>query len=153
MKKKISILIILLFLSSCGYEAVHSLKNKKKYDFSVSELSLIGDRETNLKIKIDLNNYTLVRKDKDFILKISSTSEKIILTKNNSGDPTNFKIETTVDVNVFSKDNSKSNFIFIESFNYDNDPNTFELESYEKEIKKNLARTVAEKLIFKLSNF
>ena len=153
MKKKISIFAILLFLSSCGYEAVYSLKNRMKYDFSISELSFIGDRETNLKIKVELNNYTLVKKDKNFILKISSTLEKIILTKNNSGDTTNFKIETSVAVDVLSNDNSKSSFTFVESFNYNNNLNTFELKSYEKEIKKNLARTVAEKLIFKLSNF
>ncbi len=153
MKKKISIFAILLFLSSCGYEAVYSLKNRMKYDFSISELSFIGDRETNLKIKVELNNYTLVKKDKNFILKISSTLEKIILTKNNSGDPTNFKIETSVAVDVLSNDNSKSSFTFVESFNYNNNLNTFELKSYEKEIKKNLARTVVEKLIFKLSNF
>tara|TARA_B100000768_G_C11183570_1_gene334048 strand:+ start:294 stop:758 length:465 start_codon:yes stop_codon:yes gene_type:complete len=153
MKKKISIFAILLFLSSCGYEAVYSLKNRMKYDFSISELSFIGDRETNLKIKVELNNYTLVKKDKNFILKISSTLEKIILTKNNSGDPTNFKIETSVAVDVLSNDNSKSSFTFVESFNYNNNLNTFELKSYEKEITKNLARTVVEKLIFKLSNF
>ena len=79
MKNKISIFIILLFLSSCGYEAVYSLKNRTKYDFYISELNFIGDRETNLKIKVDLNNYTLVKKDKSFKLKIKSDTEKIIL--------------------------------------------------------------------------
>jgi len=153
MKNKISIFIILLFLSSCGYEAVYSLKNRTKYDFYISELNFIGDRETNLKIKVDLNNYTLVKKDKSFKLKIKSDIEKIILTKDNSGDPTNFKIETTVDVDILSNDNSKGSFKFIESFNYDNNADTFELKSYEKEIKKNLARTITEKLVFKLSNF
>ena len=153
MKNKISIFIILLFLSSCGYEAVYSLKNRMKYDFYISELSFVGDRETNLKIKVDLNNYTLVKKDKNFKLKITSDSEKIILTKNSSGDPTNFKIETAVEVDVLSNDNSKGSFKFIKSFNYDNNANTFELKSYEKEIKKNLARTITEELVFKLSNF
>ena len=153
MKNKISIFIILLFLSSCGYEAVYSLKNRMKYDFYISELNFIGDRETNLKIKVDLNNYTLVKKDKNFKLKITSDSKKIIITKDNSGDPTNFKIETTVDVDILSNDNSKGSFEFIESFNYDNNADTFELKSYEKEIKKNLARSITEKLVFKLSNF
>ena len=153
MKNKISIFIILLFLSSCGYEAVYSLKNRMKYDFYISELNFIGDRETNLKIKVDLNNYTLVEKDKNFKLKITSGAEKITLTKDNSGDPTNFKIETTVKVDILSNDNSKGSFEFIESFNYDNNADAFELKSYEKEIKKSLARTITEKLVFKLSNF
>ena len=153
MQKKIFFLLFFIFLPSCGYEAIYSQKNSVNYNFSISELNFIGDRETNLKIKVDLNNYTLVKKDKSFELKIKSDSEKIILTKDSSGDPTNFKIETTVDVDILSNDNSKGSFEFIESFNYDNNSDTFELKSYEKEIKKNLARTITEKLVFKLSNF
>ena len=141
-----------MFLSSCGYEAIYSVKNIKNYDFSISELSLIGDREINLKIKQKLNNYTQEIKDINFILKITSTSEKIILSKNIAGDSTNFEIETIVNIDVFNKEKLKSNFIITESFNYDNNSNKFELKNYEKEIKRNLADIITEKLIFKLAN-
>ena len=40
----------------------------------------------------------------------------------------------------------------MESFNYDNNSNKFELKNYEKEIKINLANIITEKLIFKLAN-
>ena len=152
MEKKIFTFILLIFLSSCGYEAIYSVKNTKNYDFSISKLSFIGDREINLKIKQKLNNYTQEIKDINFILKITSTSEKIILAKDVAGDSTNFKIETIVNIDVFNKDKLKSNFIITETFSYDNNSNKFELKSYEKEIKKNLADTIAEKLIFKLAN-
>ena len=76
-QKKI-ILLLLLLLSSCGYEAIYSKKNSVNYNFSVSELNFVGDRTVNLKIKEKLNNYNQDKKDKDFILGISSTSEKII---------------------------------------------------------------------------
>ena len=46
----------------------------------------------------------------------------------------------------------KSNFIILESFNYNNISNKFNLKKYEEEIKNNLAETAADKLIFKLSN-
>ena len=152
MEKKIFIFILLIFLSSCGYEAIYSVKNIKNYNFSISKLSFIGDRETNLKIKQKLNNYTQETKDINFILEITSTSEKIILAKNNAGDSTNFKIKIIVNIDVFNKEKLKSNFIITESFNYDNNSNKFELENYEKEIKRNLANIVTEKLIFKLTN-
>ena len=152
MEKKIFTFILLIFLSSCGYEAIYSVKNIKNYDFSISKLSLIGDREINLKIKQKLNNYTQEIKDINFILKITSTSEKIILAKNATGDSTNFKIETIVNIDVFNKEKLKSNFIITESFNYDNNSNKFELKNYEKEIKRNLADIITEKLIFKLAN-
>ena len=152
MEKKIFTFILLIFLSSCGYEAIYSVKNIKNYDFSISELSLIGDREINLKIKQKLNNYTQEIKDINFTLKITSTSEKIILAKDDAGDSTSFKIKTIVNIDVFNKEKLKSNFIITESFNYDNNSNKFELKNYEKEIKRNLADIITEKLIFKLAN-
>ena len=151
MEKKIFTFILLIFLSSCGYEAIYSVKNIKNYDFSISKLSFIGDREINLKIKQKLNNYTQEIKDINFILIITSKSEKIILVKNAAGDSTNFKIEITVNIGVFNKEKLKSNFIITESFNYDNNSNKFELKNYEKEIKRNLAYIITEKLIFKLA--
>ena len=151
MEKKIFTFVLLLFLSSCGYEAIHSKKNKENYDFSISELKFIGDRDVNLKIKERLNNYTLIKKDKDFTLKISSDLEKLILVKNDAGDATNFKTKITVNIDIFNDTKFKSNIIIIESFNYNNNNNKFELKNYEKEIKNNLANTISEKLIFKLS--
>ena len=152
MGKKIFTFILLIFLSSCGYEAIYSVKKIENYNFSISKLSFIGDREINLKLKQKLNNYTQETKDINFTLKITSTSEKIILVKNIAGDSTNFKINAIVNIDVFNKDKLKSNFIITETFSYDNNSNKFELKSHEKEIKKNLADTIAEKLIFKLAN-
>ena len=79
-------------------------------------------------------------------------SEKIVLAKNSSGDPTNFKIETIVNIEVRINKKLKNNFIIIEDFNYNNNSDKFSLRRYEKEIKNNLADTVTDKLIFRLSN-
>ena len=150
-QKKI-IIILLLLLSSCGYEAIHSKKNSLNYSFSVSELSFVGDRTVNLKIKEKLNNYTQNKKDKDFILIITSTSEKIIVAKNIAGDATLFKNTISINVDVLMNNKFKNNFIILESFNYNNISNKFNLKKYEEEIKNNLAETASDKLIFKLSN-
>ena len=152
MLKKQIILLLLLLLSSCGYEAIYSKKNSVNYSFSVSELNFVGDRTVNLKIKEKLNNYTQDKKDKDFILRISSTSEKIILAKNTAGDATSFKNSISINVEVLMNNKFKSNFIILENFNYNNISNKFNLKKYEKEIKNNLADTASDKLIFKLSN-
>ena len=151
LQKKI-ILLFLFLLSSCGYEAIHSKKNSINYSFSVSELSFVGDRAVNLKIKEKLNNYTQNKKDKDFILKISSTSEKIILAKNIAGDATYFKNKISINIEVLMNNKFESNFMIIESFNYNNISNKFNLKKYEKEIKNNLAEAATDRVIFKLSN-
>ena len=152
MFQKQIILLLLLLLSSCGYEAIYSKKNSVNYNFSVSELNFVGDRKVNLKIKEKLNNYAQAKKDKDFILKISSTSEKITLAKNTAGDATSFKNSISINVEVLMNNKFKSNFIILESFNYNSISNKFNLKKYEEEIKNNLAETASDRLIFKLSD-
>ena len=152
MLQKQIILLLLLLLSSCGYEAIYSKKNSVNYSFSVSELNFVGDRTVNLKIKEKLNNYAQTKKNKDFILRISSTSEKITLAKNAVGDATSFKNSVSINVEVLMNNKFKSNFIILESFNYNSISNKFNLKKYEEEIKNNLAETASDKLIFKLSN-
>ena len=146
------ILLFLFLLSSCGYEAIHSKKNSVNYIFSISELSFVGERTVNQKIKQKLNNYTQNKKDKDFILRISSTSEKIILAKDIAGDATYFKNQISINIKVLMNNKFESNFMIIESFNYNNISNKFNLKKYENEIKNNLAETATDKLIFTLSN-
>ena len=126
LKKKI-IIFLLLFLSSCGYEAIHSKKNAKNYEFSISKLSFSGDRDVNLKIKEILNNYTLNKKDKDFTLKISSTSEKKILAKNILGDATSFQKIIVLNIEVLENNKFKNNFTLSEKFTYNNNDNKFNL--------------------------
>ena len=154
MKKKIFTFLLFLFLSSCGYEATYSLKNRSIYAFSISELVLTGDRQINLKIKQLLNPYTnpKIEEEKKFILNISSSSEKIITTKDAAGDAVKFKNEITVTVQVFLNGEYISNLVVIESFIYNNNSDTFELRTLENQIKSNLAETAVDKILFKLVN-
>ena len=154
MKKKTFTFLFFLFLSSCGYEATYSLKNRAIYAFTISELVLTGDRQVNLKIKQMLNPYNnpKIKEEKDFGLKISSSSEKIITLKDAAGDATKFKNEITVSVQVFLNGEYKSKLVIKEDFIYDNNSNTFVLKTYENEIKNNLAEAVVDKILFKLVN-
>ena len=141
-------LILFLFLSSCGYKAIHSKKNNNSYDFSISKLSFIGDRNINLRIKEKLNNYTLNKKDKNFILDIESDVEKKILSKDASGEVTNFKITIKIKVELLAQGNLE----ITENFNYNNIENKFNLKTYENQVIRDLTNTAVDKLIFKLSN-
>jgi hypothetical protein len=152
MKKKLFPFLILLFLSSCGYEALYSKKNRINYDFSISKINFGGDKLINLRIEDRLNNYTLGQKNNNFRLNILSTSKKTTIAKNRAGDPTDFKLEIVVEIDVLKDNILKDNFVIIESFDYKNDSNEFELKNYEKRVKNNLSDTVTNELIFKLSN-
>ena len=152
MQKKIFLLLIFLLLSSCGYEAIYSKKNSINYNFSISELNFAGDRDINVKMKERLKNYTLSKKNKNYKIKISSTSTKTIVAKDTADNATSFKNTVTINVEISTNDKLKNSFVMSESFNFNNNSNKFSLKRYEREIKNNLAETLSEKLIFKLSN-
>jgi outer membrane lipopolysaccharide assembly protein LptE/RlpB len=155
MKKKIFTFLLFLFLSSCGYEAIYSLKNRVNYAFQISKLELSGDRQVNLKMKQILSSYSnpniTIENSKIFELKISSDSEKITTTKNASGDATKFKNEITLKVQVSMDGKIISNFSVTENFIYNNNSNTSELRSYENQIKNNLTEAAVNKITRKLA--
>ena len=152
MLKKTLILLLLVFLSSCGYKSIYSKKNLVETEFSISKLTFDGNRDINLKIKEKLNNLTLTKKDKNFELKISSVEKKEILANNTFGDPTSFETTIIVNVKVLINNKLKNDFQVIENFNYNNNNDKFVLKKYENQIRNNLAINATEKLIFKLSN-
>ena len=155
MKKKIFTFLLFLFLSSCGYEAIYSLKNRPTYAFIISKLELSGDRQVNLKMKQILSSYSnpsiAIENGKIFELKISSDSEKITTTKNASGDATKFKNEITLKVQVSMDGIIKEYFLVTENFIYNNNSNTSELRAYENQIKNDLTEAAVDKITLKLA--
>ena len=125
-----------------------SKKNNNSYDFSISKLNFIGDRNINLRIKEKLNNYTLNKKDKNFILDIESDVEKKILSKDASGEVTNFKITIKIKVELLAKGNLE----ITENFNYNNIENKLAIRELLDRVIRDLTNTAVDKLIFKLSN-
>ena len=155
MKKKIFTFLLFLFLSSCGYEAIYSLKNRATYAFQISKLDLSGDRQVNLRMKRMLSTYSnpkiVIENIKIFELKISSDSEKTITTKNASGDATKFKNEITLKVQVSMDGIIKEYFLVTENFIYNNNSNTSELRAYENQIKNDLTEAAVDKITLKLA--
>ena len=152
MQKKILLLLFFLLLSSCGYEAIYSKKNAINYDFSINKLNFVGDRDINLKVREKLSSYTLNKKNKNFEIKIYSTSTKSVTANDTAGDATSFKNTVAINVEISANDKLRNSFVMSESFNYNNNSDKFSLKKYEREIKNNLSETISDKLIFKLSN-
>ena len=152
MQKKIFLLLFFLLLSSCGYEAIYSKKNAINYNFSIKKLNFVGDKVINLKMREKLSSYTLNKKNKNFEIKIYSTSTKSVTANDTTGDATSFKNTVAINVEISANDKLRNSFVMSESFNYNNNSDKFSLKRYEREIKNNLAETISDKLIFKLSN-
>ena len=140
-----------MYTSSCGYEAMHSKKNNINYNFSINKITLLGDRDVNQKIKEKLNIYRLNKEAKNLDIQIESISEKNILVKNSKGNATSFQNIIKIYVTVFNNNKKIDTFQFEDNFKYNNSKNKFDLNRYEKELKANLAESIVNKIIIRLS--
>ena len=154
MLKNIILITLLIFTMSCGYEPIHSKKKiENNNTFSITELSFIGDRVINIKIKEKLSLFSRDKKEGEYKLKINSKSLKTIISKNLKGDPSMFNLYTEVIVQVQKRDGTNKQEIFKQNFKYNNNQDKFELKNNEKQIRKNMAEIIIKDIIYKLSNY
>ena len=142
--KNIAIFNFVLFLSHCGYSSIY--KNQKSLDFQLNIIKTEGDYEMNNLIKNEIKLYTNIDSQKIYNIKINTDYKKEVLTKNSSGVITDYNLSTTSEVSINLKDQTKI-FEFEESINIKNQSDTFEQNVYERNIKRNFASSIREKLI------
>ena len=142
--KNIAILTFVLFLSHCGYSSIY--KNQQSLDFQFNIIKTEGDYEMNNLIKNEIKLYTNTDSQKIYNIKINTDYKKEVLTKNSSGVITDYNLTTTSEVSINLQDQTKI-FEFEESINIKNQSDTFEQNIYEKNIKRNFASSIREKLI------
>ena len=142
--KNIAIFTFVLFLSHCGYSSIY--KNQKSLDFQFNIIKTEGDYEMNNLIKNEIKLYTNTDSQKIYNIKINTDYKKGVLAKNSSGVITDYNLSTTSEVSINLKDQTKI-FEFEESINIKNQSDTFEQNVYERNIKRNFASSIREKLI------
>lgn len=148
MKKSLLIIILFFFLQHCGYTPIYS--NIKKIDYKINVKELNGNFEMNNIVSSEIKRYSNSSSNKIFNLKVTTTYEKNILTKNKKGEVTNYLIKTGI---VFKIINSKDNlqFAYEEETKASNMNDQFEFKKYENTIKSNFIKSKIEELILNLS--
>ena len=142
--KNIAIITILLFLSHCGYSSIY--KNQQSQDFQLNIIETEGDYVMNNLIKNEIRLYSNTDSLNIYNIKINTNYKKDILTKNSSGVITDYNLSVVSKFSINIKDKNKT-FKFKEDINIKNQSDTFEQNKYEKNIKRNFASSIREKLI------
>ena len=148
--KNIILTIILIFIIGCGYVP---LKTSKNTNFFIDELVVDGDRQLSNLITNKLKKYKKFDQDKKEIkLKILTKYQKIIVNKNSSGDPQNYKLILSINIELISDEKNKvnENFERIEYLTAQS-KKLNEIEE-EKSKKKDLANLISEDIIFFIIN-
>tara|TARA_X000000368_G_C23014764_1_gene705173 strand:+ start:1182 stop:1610 length:429 start_codon:yes stop_codon:yes gene_type:complete len=133
-----------MFLFGCGYSSIY--QNQKTQNFQINVTDIKGDEVMNNLIKNQIKLYSNKKSNKIYNLTIDTIYVKDILTKNSSGVITDYTLSVT---SIFSIDlnNQTKIFKFKEKINIKNQTDTFEQNIYEKNIKRNFASSIKEKLI------
>ena len=146
---KIISIISFFLLLSCGYEPIYSKKNiEKDYIFSINKIEFIKNTRLNRKIQSKLKPYmNLQNKTKNVKLKIQSSKNKTIETKNRKGEADKFKVEIVVKLSIAEGENYNKKINIKESFIYDNQTDQYNLNEYERQIDDNLVSKISNNII------
>ena len=147
--KNIAIITFVLFLSHCGYSSVY--KNQQLLEYQLNIVETEGDYEMNNLITNQIKLYSSKDSRNIYDLKIDTDYKKEVLAKNSSGVITDYNLSVTTIFSVNLKNKIKT-FKFNENINIKNQTDTFEQNTYEKNIKRNFASSIREKLIFAILN-
>ena len=147
--KKYFLFIILLLFTQCDYKPIYS-KNNQNFGIKIIEFN---ENRSNKILATRLENYSYER-DNIFLyeLKLSTSENKLILSKDTKGDPLLLGLKINLKIEVYEKDKLIVKKEYNEQFNYQNLSKKFELNSYESEIRSNIYDKMISKILIDLTN-
>ena len=141
--------IILLLFTQCDYKPIYSQNNQ---NFGIKIIEFNQSRSNNI-LATRLKNYSYKKNNLFFYeLKLLTSENKLILSKDTKGDPLLLGLKINLKVEVYEKDKLVTKKEYNEQFNYQNLSKKFELNSYESEIRLNIYDKMISKILIDLAN-
>ena len=148
MKFLISIVILSIILTNCGFKPIYGSKNS---NFEIIEIINENENKNSFAIEkmvMTLSNQGAVNKVK---LEMNYKQTFSTILKDNKGDPSKKKLSISVNLIVKNeKDNVLTNKNFTEEFSYDVQSDKFNMAQYEDNITNNLNNEISNDIIFLL---
>ena len=145
LKKNITILFLVLFLTNCGFTPIH-LKNND-VNFSIEQINYTGDRDLNNFLKINLDRYKNEKINNKVFINVETKYEKNVLSKDSTGKVTSFQLKVEA---IFLITSINKRIKITEKKNMDSMDDKYEEARYEKSIKQSFAYSISNKLISEL---
>ena len=147
MLKILRYIILLIFITSCGYSPIYSNLADKNINIQIESTN--GDKDINQLILQKLSRFQNANTEKVYKVKVESSFEKLILTKNTAGNATNFRLNLNVKF-LTTKDGISKEFLFFEKFDMKKGDTIFEEEKYENNIKNTMTNIIIQRFISQL---
>ena len=147
-KKILMLICVLNFLSGCEYKPIYSSSNKANYRIIITDLS--GDKKLNKYIVENLERNSQKNSPEIISIKINSKYSREVQAKNTLGSTTDYQAIAITEFEI-NKNEITEKLVVDEKFNYQKISDSYEEKSYEQTIKSNLASSISQKLILRLS--
>ena len=148
MKSLISIIVLSLILTNCGFKPIYNSKNS---NFEIIEIENKNKNKNTFFIEnviMSLSNENAKNKVK---LEIDYKQSISTILKDSKGDPSKKKLSINVILKVKNdRDNILVNQNFDEEFSYDVQSDKFGMAQYEENITDNLNNKISNDIIFLL---
>ena len=139
------LIIIFIFLTSCGYQAIYSQKDSLK--IKIKTINLEGDRKINRKILLLTNLKNQNSGSPPYNLKLNSNKNIKVIARDNSGNATIYRTTISVIFSLEFENEIYKQKKFSSNISYNNMTNSFDLSQYQKTIEDNLISKIAEEII------
>ena len=147
--KKYYLLIILLLFTQCDYKPIYS-QNNRNFGIEIIEFK---ENRFNKILSTILKNYSY-KKSNLFLyeLKLFSSENKSVISKNPRGEALFLRMSINVNVEVFEKGKKLMKKTYVDNFDYQNINKKFELNSYEDQIRTDIYNKITSKILIDISN-
>ncbi len=150
MKEKIFYFLVILMFTNCGFTPMYN--GSKKLDYNILITSFEGERVINNFITDEVSRFSNLNSQNKIVVKISTTYNKIVLTKNSKGSVTDYRIDMTTNFEIRDKLKIK-NIIFKDKQDIKNSSDIFEQKNIEDITKKNFAMSAADRFRLALLDY
>tara|TARA_A100000164_G_C21245035_1_gene468741 strand:- start:55 stop:510 length:456 start_codon:yes stop_codon:yes gene_type:complete len=149
MNKFLLVFITLFIISGCSYKPILT---SKKNDFKLENVSSDTESKINVTIKKNLLDRSGNSENNKYDLNFSTEDEKEIVSSNENGDPTIFKIKIIINYSLSQNNQIILTNKIVKQVNYNNINDKFELLKYEENILNSLLKNISQEILTTITN-
>tara|TARA_B100000989_G_C19360882_1_gene393209 strand:- start:260 stop:715 length:456 start_codon:yes stop_codon:yes gene_type:complete len=149
MSKIILIFVTLFIISGCSYKPILANKNN---NITLENITSENESKINLILKKKLLERSSNSYKNNYDLYFSTEDEKEVVSSNENGDPTVFKIKIVINYSLSQNDEIIFKDKIEKQVNYNNIDDKFELLKYEENILNNLLKNISLEIFTSMAN-
>ena len=143
--RSLKYLIIFIFFVSCGYTPIYQTDEISKFKLGIINHS--GDKKIGRELLNNLQRYKDKKSNNIFDIYLTTIKRENIVSKDKKGDPSSYKIELEINLDLIGKNNDKKfSKKFIKETTYNSIDDNFKQNRYKKKLEKNLTSQILQEI-------